>query len=342
MLTLSYRAALIAITLIALLPTAIALTLFDGPIWLASSPFSPRVVGIATFASLAAAVFIIIGGFRAKVDSPISYLIAKTREAPSLVIAPAFLILLSIYPSRVFSYLKDAIPTIIPFYLDPYLVTADKWLFFGTDPWRVSHGLLGTQGTILLDKVYIAWFSLIPLLAVWICASRDRNFQFRGIVALFFIWIGLGTFGAIALSSGGPVFYNEFFGSDHYNPLMAKLHEADAISPLAMLPIAEYLLEMRASGQIGTGISAMPSVHVAIAFFAQLLVWERYRRPWAMAVASIFTFAIWIGSFHLAWHYAWDGIISIVAVWAFWKLLSVVEIEAVRPKPASDELPAEN
>lgn len=327
MLRLSYRTALIALTAIALLPTVVALTLFDGPTWLARHPLNTRAMAIATLASLAAILVVIVAGFRNKVESPIGFLVANVKASPSLVVTPAYLIILSIYPSRVFSYLKDAIPNIVPFYLDPWLVTADRWLFLGTDPWRVSHGLFGSYGTIFLDKVYILWFSLIPLLAVWICASRDRNFQLRGILTLFFIWIGLGTFAAMAMSSAGPVFYQEFFGSDYYAPLMAELHRADAIAPLAMLPIADYLLEMRATGELGTGISAMPSVHVAIAYFALLLVWDYFRRPWAVTIAGLFTFAIWLGSFHLAWHYAWDGIVSIVAVWAFWRLLGFVEIK---------------
>ncbi|MFN2100905.1 phosphatase PAP2 family protein [Altererythrobacter sp. MF3-039] len=337
MLTLSFRTALILVTVSALLPTALAVAFFDGPDWLLNHPFTDQIMKIATLACLASILLVILAGARAKVASPIRFLIDNVKRSPSLVLMPAFLIIIASYPSRVFSYLKDAIPNIVPFYLDPWLVTADKYLFFGTDPWRVSHGFFGAYGTIVIDKIYILWFSLIPLLAVWIVASRDRNFQIRGILTLFFIWIGLGTFAAMAMSSAGPVFYEEFFGNAYYAPLMAELRRADAISPLAMLPIADYLLEMRASGQLGTGISAMPSVHVAIAYFALLLVWDYFRKPWAVAVAGMFTFAIWIGSFHLAWHYAWDGIVSIVAVWAFWRLLGFIEI---REDQATVELAA--
>ena len=342
MLTISFRTALAAVTVIALAPTAIAMLFFGGPGWLVGHPFTDQIMRIAALACLASILLVILAGARAKVKSPVSYLIANVKASPSLVLMPAFLILISAYPSRVFSYLKDAIPSIVPFYLDPYLVTADKWLFLGMDPWRVSHGLLGPYGTIFLDKVYILWFSLIPLLAVWIVASRDRNFQLRGITTLFFIWIGLGTFAAMAMSSSGPVFYGEFFGNDYYVPLMDALHQADAISPLAMLPIAEYLLEARATGQLGTGISAMPSVHVAIAFFAFLVVKDQFPKRWAIAVAAIFTLLIFIGSFHLAWHYAWDGIVSIVAVWAFWRLLGFVQIrEEATVRLAAPELSPE-
>lgn len=338
MLRISYPLALGLVAFLALLPTAIALVFFDGPRWLVAQPFDARIIAIATLAAVLAVLFTMLAAARAGEKSPIGYGLARLRERPSLMLAPVGLIALSIYPSRTFSYLKDAIPQYVPFYLDPWLVTADRWLFLGTDPWRVSHALLGPYGTIFLDKVYIAWFSLIPILAVWICASRDRNFQLRGIVTLFFIWIGLGTFGAMALSSCGPVFYQEYFGSDYYAALMAELHRADAISPLAMLPIAEWLLEMRKTGGFGSGISAMPSVHVAIAYFAYLVVWDNFRRPWAVALAGTFALLIWIGSFHIAWHYAWDGVISVLATWGFWRLLGLVEVApAAQASPADQQ-----
>lgn len=331
MLRISYPVALGLVAFLALLPTGIALAFFDGPDWLYGLPFSQQVIAIAALATIGAIGLILFEALRAREASPARYLVARVKERSSLVFAPAGLILLAAYPSRAFSYLKDAIPEYVPFYNDPFFVVADRWLFLGHDPWRVSHALLGDYGTIFLDKVYIAWFSLIPFLAAAIVASSDRTFQLRGILTLFFIWIGLGAFAAMALSSCGPVFYQEFYGSDYYVPLMEELHRADAISPLAMLPIADWLLVMRESGQMGSGISAMPSVHVAIAYFTCLVVWEKYRRTWAVAAAGCFTLLIWIGSFHLAWHYAWDGIVSIICVWAFWRLLGHVEIRQREP-----------
>lgn len=339
MLRLSYPAAYGAVVFLALLPTAIALAFFDGPSWLAGSPFTKQIMTISALAVAVAVVFILLAAVREGVKSPMGHLVQRVKERPSLILAPPGLILISAYPSRAFSYLKDAIPQYVPFYSDPFWLKADQFLFFGTDPWRVSHGLFGVYGTVFLDKVYIAWFSLIPLLAVWIVASRDRNFQLRGILTLFFIWIALGTFAAMALSSCGPVFYEDFYGSDHYVPLMDELRRANEVSPLAMLPIAEWLLEMRKSGGFGSGISAMPSVHVAIAYFTALVIWDQYRKAWAVALSSGFALLIWIGSFHLAWHYAWDGIVSVIAVWAFWRLLGFVEVVPSKKEAALSPAP---
>jgi hypothetical protein len=137
----------------------------------------------------------------------------------------------------------------------------------------------------------------------------------------------------MALSSCGPVFVQEFYGLDYYAPLIHELHRADAMSALAMLPIADWLMEMHKTGGFGTGISAMPSVHVAIAFFAVLVAYDFFHSRWIVTAASIFAFLIWVGSFHLGWHYAWDGIVSISCVWGFWRLLGLVEVREEDPAP---------
>ena len=338
MLRISYRTGLIAVAVLALLPTAIALVFFDGPAQLAGLPFSSKILALAGMAACFSIIPITLKAAREKRPSPIGFLIETIKSRPSSVLVPAGLIILSSYPSSTFSFLKNSIPKFVPFYADPFFVSADRWLFLGTDPWRISHAIIGPSGTIFLDKVYIAWFAVIPLLAVWICASNDRTFQLRGILTIFFMWIVLGNFAAMALSSCGPVFYEEFYQSDYYKPLMAELNRVDRISSLSMIQISEWLLEMRRSGGFGTGISAMPSLHVAIAYFAFLVVWDRYRTTWAVSTSGIFALLIWIGSFHLAWHYAWDGIVSVVAVWAFWRLLGFVEI--VSPEAQENALSA--
>ena len=341
MVKVSYPAALGGIAALALLPTAIALAFFDGPGWLLSSPFSGRMLSLALLAVAIAMLNQALGVARAGAPDVLPAAWRKISAQPALVLVPVALLLVSTYPALAFSYLKDAIPEFVPFYLDPWLVTADRWLFLGTDPWRVSHFLLGRSGTVFLDKVYVAWFALIPVLAVWIVGSANRNLQLRGLLTIFFIWIVLGNYGAMLLSSCGPVFYDTFYGSDYYDPLIIELRATDAASPLAMIPIAEHLLAVRQTGELGSGISAMPSVHVAITYLTFLLVRTYYRHPLAMAAAALFTVLIWIGSFHLAWHYAWDGIVSVIAVHGFWKLLGFVEVEAAaeaaEPAPALKE-----
>lgn len=72
--------------------------------------------------------------------------------------------------------------------------------------------------------------------------------------------------------------------------------------------------------QFGMGISAMPSLHNAIAV---LYVFMGFRigklLGWVMAAYAAIIF---VGSIHLGWHYAVDGIIAAVSMWLIWKAVN--------------------
>ena len=226
------------------------------------------------------------------------------REDGLALLVPAALIVLIAFPSAAFSFIKANIPVYLPFYLDPPLVTGDRWLFLGTDPWRVSHALLGAWGTVAIDRLYVLWFTLFPFLAVWIGGSRDRTFQFRAMMGVLIVLLLVGNVLALAMSSAGPVFYEHFYGDPYYAPLMAKMEQANAVQPISELSIADWLLKTYEAGGFGSGISAMPSVHVGFAVLTWLMVRDRVKSAWPRALAGLYALVIWIGSFHLAWHYA--------------------------------------
>lgn len=306
-----------------LAPMLVATAMFDAPGALWEAPLSPRVLMIGLGASLLMLLAQMRADRIAGLDRP---LIQHLRDDPIALLIPGLLIVLIAFASGAFSYIKANIPAHVPFYLDSPLVVADRWLFLGTDPWRVSHALLGTWGTVVIDRLYVLWFTLFPFLAVWIGGSRDRSFQFRATLCVLVVLIVIGNALALALSSCGPIFYEYFFGDEYYAPLMAKLAAADAVYPLTALEVSDWLIEVHESNAFGSGISAMPSVHVAFATLTFLMVRDRIESSWARALSGAYALAIWIGSFHLAWHYAWDGILSAAIIWLAWWLLGKVEV----------------
>jgi membrane-associated phospholipid phosphatase len=68
----------------------------------------------------------------------------------------------------------------------------------------------------------------------------------------------------------------------------------------------------------GFGISAMPSVHVAMATLFAIGGFVVHR--WLGWVMAAYAVLIWIGSVYLGWHYATDGIVGATMTIGLWKL----------------------
>jgi len=241
----------------------------------------------------------------------------------------AFLVPMLLLPTfmSLFSSMKSVIHLIQPFYLDEFLMKADRFFHFGIDPWRITHSIFGmATPSVILNFFYNLWFFIMFSYVLWMIVNVhfDRK-RMQFLFAFVISWPLIGSFLAIVMSSAGPVYYGDIVG-DHFifGPMMDALKSFDkayedsafgifALNTQDML-WADYL---KNDTGIGSGISAMPSMHVAIA--ALLYFSGREVSKYIGYGMLIFLILIQIGSVHLGWHYALDGYISILLIWGLWK-----------------------
>lgn len=221
-----------------------------------------------------------------------------------------------------FTFLKSGIPNMVPFYADPMLARVDRALLLGRDAWQVAHALVPPADANRLLPVYVhAWtICAITMPAAVALTDRDKDRIFRFVVLCFVVWIGLGNVFALMFSSVGPVFYDNLLGGGRFSDLTAALM-ASGVSDSAVGRLQHYLWAAYASRnlELGSGISAFPSVHLGIATATAIYLGERSR--WLILPGVLFVAVIFYLSLYTGYHYAIDGYFSIALVLAAWAVV---------------------
>ncbi|MBR9892931.1 hypothetical protein GYB14_14630 [bacterium] len=222
-----------------------------------------------------------------------------------------------------FTTFKLAIPGVVPFYLDPVLADLDAMLH-GAQPGLVLHKLLPEVLEWPLTLVYgplwaVVWVGGFFAVAVYGDRQLRRRYWWTCALSLF----GLGTVLATALSSVGPIYYEAVYGDPRYSDLTAAIFASGPGGQVKGVSTYLWTTYTTGSNSFGTGISAMPSMHVAVATVQTLAAFSVSRI--LGAVLGCFALCIQFGSVYLGWHYALDGYVSALFVACVWCAVSALQ-----------------
>jgi hypothetical protein len=226
--------------------------------------------------------------------------------------------------SVTFGAVKLLIPKLNPFSWDATFFAWDRALHLGVDPWRLLHPILGYPVvTFVMNVLYNLWMIVMMTMIVWQSWSADRRTRVQFLTVMLLIWALPCTVLATAWSSAGPCYYAALVpGEDPYAPLMSYLNTVHTDHyTLWAVEMQGKLWSTYTTGDahVISGISAMPSGHVAASTLFALTGWRAGRA--AGIGLTVFLVIILVGSVHLGWHYAVDGYVGAASALGLWWLV---------------------
>jgi hypothetical protein len=226
------------------------------------------------------------------------------------VVAATFLVAVA---ASLFLPLKYAIPHEVAFWLDGPLAAAERALFV-VDPWLALDRAFG-WAALPMDWLYGAWLPVQTVVLFLVILARPSPAKSRALIAYSAAWFLLGVAAAVIFASAGPLFYDRLLGGNEFALLAPTLRARGVWIALAE---SDGMWASFATGTPGpvAGISAVPSLHVAISLWIWLTA--RAMAPRSAPFAAVYFLLIWIGSVQLGWHYAADGLAGALGMLAIW------------------------
>lgn len=218
---------------------------------------------------------------------------------------------------------KSLIPYMTTYHWDPLFIHWDHLIHLGHYPHEWIMPIVERfHLTGFFNFIYLSWFAAIfgcNGYALFCDKNRERRaaYLWTNVIA----WMLIGVVLATVFASVGPIYFHDFYPdlASPYAGLLEHLRAMfDAGVDLNVVRMSPTLLELVRNDRVVdlNGISAMPSMHVAISWLIVLYMFSLNRIMGWLAV--IFFILIQIGSVYLAWHYAIDGYASVLLVTAIW------------------------
>lgn len=205
---------------------------------------------------------------------------------------------------------------------DAMFIAWDRAIFGGNDPWVYTHAMLPSAfATKVIDTLYHPAFLPMALgYIICVTAQCKPALRYTYMTAYLVSFVVIGMISASALHSAGPIYDGTLFGDgETFQPLVRRLAaQNETAGPFSAVFAQGYLLRLNELGisGLGGGISAMPSMHIVLAF---LWVFAAFHLNRILGVVvTTYALIIWFGSVHLGWHYFVDGLVGIIMLAVIW------------------------
>lgn len=240
----------------------------------------------------------------------------SARRMGHLLAGMATMMLLMVFQGS-FTSIKNLFPVFQNgFPYDRVHADIDVWLHFGYEPWELLKPFFSPPKIMWAIEVNynVLWFFLCFGALFYVVSSpRAQAIRARYLTMFIGTWIICGNVLASMFLSAGPAFYGKVTGDEQRFATLDMLVNSNA-GPSSAFAFQTYLWTLYEEGRagFGSGISAFPSVHVALITMNALFAAERSRT--LGIIAAIYTFLVILSSVFLGWHYAIDGYVSAIVV----------------------------
>lgn len=243
------------------------------------------------------------------------------QRAAQFISGLALLVSLMLFQGG-FTSVKNALPIWAGgFPHDVAQADLDRLLHFGRDPWLYLKPIIAHPWLLAFVEWNYnqLWFLFCYSSLFYVVVAKEcAAIRSRYLVTYMLAWIIIGNLAAGVFLSAGPAFYGVVTGDvARFAPQLTLLAQSgDGMH--AAWRVHAYLWNLHANGEagVGSGISAFPSMHVALVTLNALFIAEHSSR-WAL-VAFGYVAVILASSVALAWHYAIDGYASILVTVAIY------------------------
>ena len=213
-----------------------------------------------------------------------------------------------------FLWTKPLLNYYVPFWSDPYLAQFDRLLFFGHDPWTLLTGLNSFATALFYHR---AWFAMMIVTLLVVLTQPPSPRKSAVMMTYFLLWSIVGPVIHTLMPAAGPIFFQRLGYGDRFAGIQV---------PPEMTDLSDYLWRVYQTDHFGpgSGISAMPSLHIATTAWMVLAIYVLARKwTWAVAIPGALIFLL---SISLGWHYAADGIVGgAAAIGCYWLCVRVYD-----------------